>query len=311
MAAQTKIEWTATVRDDGTITPGATFNPWRGCTKISEECERCYAETMSVRNPAVLGIWGPLGTRVVAAERYWAEPYQWDYQARIHRQRKKVFCASLADVFEEWMGLMTDHRQRDLFTGPLLNRWWVPYRSSNDRKLTMDDTRLRLFRMIEDTPNLDWLLLTKRLENVLEMVPRAWKKGFPSNVWMGTTIGVQRRMDQLEKLVKIPARVRWLSVEPLLEPLTFPPDLLRQVHWGILGGESGHGARECDLTWMRDILAQFRAAGVAPFVKQLGANPVETHANGLIATIPVRDRKGVELDDFPDDLRIREFPKVR
>src|SRR3954469_785782 len=88
MSANSKIEWTH-----------HTFNPWRGCTKVSAGCANCYAETQSGRNPRVLGVWGPKGTRVVAAEAYWREPLKWDAQAKAAGERRRVFCASLADVF--------------------------------------------------------------------------------------------------------------------------------------------------------------------------------------------------------------------
>src|SRR5262245_49606753 len=116
-----KIQWT-----------DHTFNVWRGCEKVSPGCAHCYAETMSRRNPAVLGEWGKHGTRVIASEAMWREPLKWDRQARAAGVRKRVFCASLADVFED----------RPELVAP----------------------RERLFRLIEDTPNLDWQLLTKRPE---------------------------------------------------------------------------------------------------------------------------------------------------
>lgn len=90
MGVNTKIEWTT-----------HTFNPWRGCTRISEGCRFCYAETLSRRNPAVLGVWGDEGTRVVASESMWRQPIKWDREAAAAGERRRVFCASLADAFED------------------------------------------------------------------------------------------------------------------------------------------------------------------------------------------------------------------
>ena len=96
----TAIEWTSSVKPDGTVVQGYSFNPWRGCTKVSAGCTHCYAETLSKRNPAVLGIWGKSGTRSIAAESYWKQPIKWNRDAAMAGERRRVFCASLADVFE-------------------------------------------------------------------------------------------------------------------------------------------------------------------------------------------------------------------
>lgn len=180
------------------------FNPWRGCTKVSRGCANCYAEAGSKRNPAVLGVWGDAGTRVIASESYWRLPLKWDRQAAKAGERRRVFCASLADVFEDRPELVSP--------------------------------RQRLFRLIGDTPYLDWLLLTKRPENVLRMthdewcppVPghvsqnagdgHSWK--WPSNVWLGVSVEDQQRADErIPILLQTPAAVRFLSCEPLLGPL--------------------------------------------------------------------------------------------
>src|SRR5688572_29932027 len=132
--AITKIEWTATVRPDGTVSPGYTFNPWRGCAKVSPGCTHCYAETLSKRNPAVLGTWGKDGVRAIGSDAYWRQPLAWNRAAKQAGERRRVFCASLADVFED----------RPDLVGP----------------------RHRLVDLIQLTQHLDWLLLTKRPENI-------------------------------------------------------------------------------------------------------------------------------------------------
>lgn len=143
MAENSKIEWTT-----------HTFNPWRGCTKVSEGCRNCYAETMSGRNPKVLGVWGPSGTRVVASEAMWREPLKWNADAAKRGVHARVFCASLADVFEGPETMPADA--------------WPKVRAA----------RVRLFHLMNATPHLDWLLLTKRPENVRRFCveDRSWSE---------------------------------------------------------------------------------------------------------------------------------------
>lgn len=318
MAENSKIQWTH-----------HTFNPWRGCTKVSEGCAHCYAESMSARNPAVLGEWGPTGTRVVAAESYWREPAKWNRAAEAAGGRRRVFCASLADVFEDWPGTMSAADGAALFACNECGAWRTMERMchgpSAHYPVTMDDARERLFKLIGATPYLDWLLLTKRPENVVRLTRRAIDPFYAPggngaaepngldaaafgdlypNVWLGTSAENQRRLDErAPHLLRVPARVRFVSAEPLLGPLDLRRwlDPVRGVNWVIVGGESGAGARPFDPDWARVIVDQCQDAGVACFVKQMGQNPV-----GLTVR-----KKGGELDDIPADLRVREFPQVQ
>ena len=295
-----------------------TFNPWRGCEKISPGCANCYAEAMSGRNPAVLGKWGRAGTRAFASDSYWRKPLAWDRAAKLAGERRRVFCASLADVFED----------RDELRG---HRW-------------------RLFKMIEDTPNLDWLLLTKRPElvrreivayerfldgftNLSDRVERlgwvnAWLDGMPpANVWLGTSVEdrnwAERRIPELAKLT---ASVRFLSMEPLLEAVDLSPwlglkppleysgrgrclgtSLLPDpvaVDWVIVGGESGAKARPFEARWARSLAIQCDEASVPCFVKQMGARPIGYDGEPW----KLDDSHGGDWDEWPADLRVREFP---
>ena len=219
MGKDTKISWAT-----------HTFNPFRGCSKISEGCRNCYAEAFSGRNPSVLGVWGPNGTRVVAAEAAWKEPLKWNRAAKEAGERHRVFCASLADVFEDWQGPMIDSggqpiNDADGWYSPLVER----------RPLTMQDVRRRLFELIDSTPNLDWLLVTKRPENITRMMPAKFEYDHAAscelaasvetpvvrhNVWIGTSVENQQAADErIPHLLKVPARVRFLSCEPLLGPV--------------------------------------------------------------------------------------------
>jgi len=256
MAENSKIQWT-----------DMTFNPWRGCTKISAGCANCYAETMSGRNPGVLGVWGPNGTRVVAAEAQWKEPLKWEKRAQTAfiaarmagepaPERPRVFCASLADVFEDWPYTMVDSQ------GRTLNTDWTP-QLHGDAALMMRHVRERLFRLIDATPNLDWLILTKRPENLKGMLPTIWQTDrMPNNLWLGTSVENQEQAEKrIPELLKVPAAVRFLSCEPLLGPVDLEKwlyrykskvsglryktpgaagdhDVLPGIDWVIVGGES-------------------------------------------------------------------------
>lgn len=287
MGENSSIEWTT-----------HTFNPWRGCTKVSPGCAHCYAEKGSARNPSVLGGWGPNGKRVVAAESMWRKPLKWDRDAAEAGQRHRVFCASFADVFEAWDGPM--HNAAGHHLGTWGGAW--PWPGGNGsiiegegfRALTMDDVRLRLWDLIlYGTPNLDWLLLTKRPENVLPTLKRmhalrktqgygddclaAWIDGShpPDNVWLGVSVEDRSHgLPRIEVLRAIPARLRFLSIEPLLEDLGEID--LTGIHWVIVGGESGTKARSMSLAWAQSIRRQCQRRNVPFLFKQWGSyEPVE------------------------------------
>jgi protein gp37 len=330
VADNTRIEWAH-----------STFNPWRGCTKVSAGCDHCYAEKGSKRNPSVLGTWGPDGTRVVAAEKYWQAPERWNAEAVAAGVRRRVFCASLADVFED----------REELHAP----------------------RLHLFDLIRRTPALDWLLLTKRPENILPALHRAsallgaearaaplsyrgdldgwiirWVGGAPPhNVWLGTSVEDQDAADtRIPHLLRTPAAVRFLSCEPLLGPVDLtawmPPGRCnwqcsgcrrffsgspypshcpscglegylsgshvgngkpngQPLDWVIVGGESGPHARPMHPDWARSLREQCVAAGTAFFFKQAG--------RVLAQEWGCQDGKGADFTFVPEDLRIRQSPE--
>lgn len=212
-----------------------TFNPWWGCCKVDCACARCYAERFACER-LQLPIWGPTAERRFFGAAHWLEPLEWNRKAERAHERHHVFCASMADVFEG---------RRDL----------DPYRE-------------RLWNLIDVTPSLVWLLLTKRPQNILRMVPAKWLKHPRDNVWVGTSCGQQKAAKELlPHLRRVPAKVRFLSVEPLLEAVQLD---LAGVDWVIVGGESGPGARPMKAEWVRDIREQCQAAGVPFFFKQWG-----------------------------------------
>jgi hypothetical protein len=197
----------------------------------------------------VLGIWGPQGTRVLAAEQQWKEPVKWQkvlwerFMEDGSEWRARVFCASLADVFEEWHGQMSDAQERPLWyndeVGDALTHP-MKHLNNTGQPFTLDLARARLWELIRQTPNLDWQLLTKRPENVPRMMP----PGPWPNVWIGASVedNNQRwRIDALQEARHhLQCPVAFLSAEPLLGPLDLSLGLGKDaVNWVIVGGRAG------------------------------------------------------------------------
>lgn len=263
MTANSKIEWT-----------DHTFNPWIGCTKVGPGCDHCYAEAMMDRRMHKVQ-WGAGQPRVRTSAANWRQPLRWNAQAAREGRRFRVFCASLADVFDN-----------EVPAG------W----------------RADLFALIRSTPNLDWLLLTKRIGNAHTMMVMAgayvmyvrpysdpepserWRIEQPlPNVWLGATVVNQEEADRdIPKLLATPAAMRFLSIEPMLGPIHVGPYLSRSnmpglrlmpgfvdplpgINWVICGGESGPKARPMHPDWARALRDQCVAAGVSFFFKQWGA----------------------------------------
>ncbi|HMJ52956.1 MAG TPA: DUF5131 family protein [Polyangiaceae bacterium] len=307
MGVETKIEWCH-----------HTFNPWWGCQRVSAGCEHCYAESFAKR--VGQKVWGAEAPRRFFGGSHWAEPLRWNESAERAGERRRVFCASMADVFED--------------------------------RAELEPHRQRLCAAIMATPSLDWLLLTKRPENMARLAPASWKPKWPRNVWAGTTVENQKAAEQrVPWLLEVPASVLFLSCEPLLEqvdlenvrPYYLPPetspldpivriDCLRghvkgpddmldaRIDWVIVGGESGNGARRFDVLWAKHLLWACRKAKVACFIKQLGAVPGESNPNASeevyaawdsLSFRDMKDRKGGDWNEWPEQLRVRQFPEVR
>jgi protein gp37 len=235
-----------------------TFNPWWGCNRVSPACDNCYAELWSRRMGQ--DVWGARAPRRFFGDNRWREPLRWNEEARVAGIRARVFCASMSDVFE-WRADLNEHR-------------------------------VRLWRLIEQTPNLDWLLLTKRPQHILRMTP--WETDWPDNVWMGTTVENQRFADlRLPHLLAVPARVRFLSCEPLLGPINLQPWFSRRgyhpIDWVIAGGESGARSRPMHPDWPLGLLGQCQRANVPFHFKQWGhwapANLINTHTTAIPVTL--------------------------
>lgn len=215
-----------------------TFNPWIGCQHVSPGCDNCYAETLMDKRYGKVQ-WGPHGARVRTGKANWKLPLRWAKAARVLDYRPRVFCASLAD----WLDNKAPEQWRE-----------------------------DLACLIEATPELDWLLLTKRIENFDKLAP--WHHDdIPPNVWMGVTAETQDHfLRRWSFLREIKARVLFISYEPALGPLWFRPSL---PDWIICGGESGIGAREMNPEWAREVRDQCAATGTKFFMKQMtGRAPI-------------------------------------
>ncbi len=273
MSESSKIAWT-----------DSTFNPWRICTPIGPGCDGCYAAAMGRR----FGLEYKQGVpRIRTGEAYWKQPLTWNRKAAKSGEPWRVFCASLADVFD------------------------------NEAP---DEWRTDLWKLINATPHLSWLLVTKRIGNVAKMLPR-FDGGFvyvPDNVRILITVVNQEEADRdIPKLLALPCK-NGISYEPALGPvdwrewmsvktLGFFP---RHVEWIIVGGESdqaGSKARPFAVDWARSTIWQCRAAGVPVFIKQIGSNPFES---GFPHLRLVEDRAGADPAEWVDDLRVREFPNA-
>lgn len=312
MSATTAIEWT-----------DHSWSPWWGCTPVSPGCANCYAARWSKFTRGIEYRRG--APRVLAKD--WKTLHRWNEEAGLRDERRRVF-PSMCDPFDEEVE---------------------------------DDWKLALFDTITETPNLDWLLLTKRPEAALRFFERhVWVHSelgelpperrqrftaeFLPNIWLGVSVENQEQADKrIPILLQIPVKVRFLSVEPLLGPIDLSPYLWAsgddgepaprnepyqpKLHWVIVGGESGPRSRPCDLNWIRSIVDQCKGAGAPVFVKQLGSVPViecscssygEDPANcqacngtGWAQPFGSLDHhKGGDPSEWPEDLRVREFPKV-
>lgn len=293
------IEWTT-----------HTFNPWWGCMKVSEGCKNCYAAALDNRWNGNDPHWGPNSERKPMSEEYWKKLAKWNTAAKLGGRVDKVFVASMADWAES-------------------NETLKHYPS----QLMVHDARLRLFQAIAIYKNLNFLMLTKRIDNVMPIIESLhaplfrhdtfedgnkeyladyreayylltnWLNGNPpENVWIGTSVENQDAADErIPELLKIPAKVRFLSCEPLLGPVDLTdiwvncPDCygsasipvegggvpcgrclnpyqgkVSGIQWLICGGESGHGARPMHPDWARSLRDECKRSGISFFFKQWG-----------------------------------------
>jgi protein gp37 len=231
----------------------------------------------------VLGVWGKDEPRVIASQRYLDQPFAWARKAVREKRRERVFLGSMMDFWEDNPQLV--------------------------------DIRGRVGTTVQQLPSLDWLILTKRPETirVWQTMPRIYPPAFLHScrhVWTGITVESQRRADERIPLLLEATKGhprRWLSIEPLLEPIELGP-FLPDIQWVIVGGESSQGGRQArhfDLEWCEEVVGQCKGAGVPVFVKQMGSRPL---AGGL--GLKLKCRHGGDMGEWPDWMRVREFPEA-
>ena len=258
----------------------ATFNAWIGCTKVSSGCDNCYAESLAIRRR--WHDWKPDSPRKTMSDQYWRQPLRWNERAlETYGRPMRVFCSSLADVFDPQ---------------------------------APGDQRERLWELIRATPNLNWLLLTKRPRLAAAMLPDDFSSVRWPNVWVGMTAEDQPNYDlRWKHMLEFDAAVRFVSYEPMIGPLeltqTGDPPL---PDWVIWGGESGRGARDCRPRWAREITAECIDLGIAVFGKQWGTY----RSNPLVIEAGMSHREAGEVDPpshgkggaLLDGRLLREFP---
>jgi len=240
-----------------------TFCPWHGCTRVSPGCVNCYAATFSRR----LGrdLWGKGVPRKRQSENVWSQPLKWNAKAIKQGVRPRVFVASMADVFDEE----------------------VPPAWRDD-----------LWNLIRQCTALDWQLLTKRPQNILGMLPPDWGDGW-AHVSMGTTVEDQTRANERIPLLRaVPAKVRFLSCEPLLGVIGLDLD---GIHWVIAGGESGAGYRPMKPLWAQWVRDQCIDQGVPFHFKQWGTR--DKKAAGRLLD-------GRTWDEFPAASMMGSFTRI-
>jgi protein gp37 len=350
MGTATKIEWC-----------DHTASPWYGCAHaelpgggMHPGCDNCYAEALSKRNPGTLGEWGPAGVRFVSKS-FRKACKRFQKQAENEGRRVSVF-PSLCDPFEDWKGNLHFTEKNDQGETESTAAWWrsdigvcragetTVGNQLGERPATMADCRRDLFNSIDSNRLVDYLLLTKRPQNVRAMWPRL-EYVHRSNVQLLYSASDQSSLEagigELVTGARDLAPVLGLSLEPLLGPIDL--GRLLMIDWVIVGGESGPHARACDIAWIRSIVAQCKAANVACFVKQLGSTAIDSSLkdvwcngehhytrpaadpDGVLAEAATRrgysttphilsrlltDKKGGDWNEWPADLRVREFPEV-
>ena len=280
MSENSAIEWTH-----------HTFNPWWGCAKVSPGCDHCYAERDAGRFEPNKTLWGVDAARREFGDKHWDAPVKWNRAAEANGVRSRVFCASMADVFD---------------------------------KNAPAGARERLWALIKATPWLDWQILTKRIGNAKAMLPADWGGGY-ENVWLGISVVNQEEADRdIPKLLATQARVRFLSIEPMLGAIVLPKQCdagstpgpggvggvtcalcggndgrgCLGVDWVICGGESGPKARPMHPDWARSLRDQCAAAGVSFLFKQWGEwapNWLNDDAGNKIPGSEWMDRMGKKI----------------
>lgn len=321
--AKTKIEWTGTPLRDGGVAPGYTWNPWIGCAKVGHGCDNCYAQRlMDTRYGRVK--WGPGRERVRTSKAYWRQMWLWN--------RRNFWCP----VCECWTTGPCNaeptrcHCGKEHLIGPLRPKVFI----GSLCDWLDDEVPIEWFAdlmwVLKKTPNLDKLLLTKRAGNwpgrmdaVLHYFAchppglgwafakdwRDWPTAgpgarvFQEPIWVGSSFSIESdkygyEMWNRELMRRIPAKIHFGSLEPMLAPALFEG---APLDWLIIGGESGPGARFCDPNWIMQAVKRCQEDNQPVFVKQFGSN----------CGLNLKDPKGGDMAEWPEWARVREWPQER
>lgn len=353
MADRTKIEWTRS--PDGT--PGATWNPLRGCSRVSDGCRHCYAETVAARFSGPGQPYAGLAKRVTrpdgTSEARWTGKVEFvehmlDQPLRWKRPRR-IFVNSMSDLFhesvpDEWidqvfavMALAPRHAFQALTKRPERMRKYVSDIATQGRIARALIDRHLLTGISTFAAGPDWPVCSiGDIDDPDDVALKAWPL---PNVWLGTSVEDQARADErIPILLDTPAAIRWISAEPLLSQVDISPWLfggdppcpkcpkdidcdcgwqtrreLGQPHlsWIVVGGESGPGARPFDIEWARILVYQCKTSDVPVFVKQMGSRPIAMKDKGACPEpwpLALDSRSGTDMDEWPEDLRIQEYP---
>jgi len=278
-----------------------TFNAWRGCDQVSPACDNCYAMTMAKRNPAVLGVWGAHGTRIIAEPNQWLEVMRWNAAAAWRGVRERVFVNSMSDTFEEWHGIPTF--TNGAHARPLGGATWgtdgvLPFvkapLGSIEKGATLGDVRDWLMWLVFVCQNLDFLFLTKRVSHMSTFMAHFYTGDVDimpgtnclPNLWLGATVEDNAAKARIAVLRDIPAAVHYVSAEPMIQSLWRLN--LKGIDWVICGGESAKGSHEdgsrklrpMKAVWAKDLRDDCKLQDVAFFFKQWGnALPVDQRAS--------------------------------
>jgi protein gp37 len=295
MSDQSKIEWTE-----------ATWNPVRGCTKISPGCKNCYAETFAERWRGIPGHPYEQGFDLRLVPEKLGDPLRW-------QKPRRIFVNSMSDLFHE--DVPFDYIDKAFAVMAVCKRHTF-------QVLTKRVDRMRKYIQSADGREIKFDIPGIKLNRE----PFDWPL---PNVWLGFSAENQKYFD--ERAIHAAPLMRdgwlvWVSAEPLLGPIKMQHEydayrIMRNwlcdkgIRWVVVGGESGHGARPCDLDWIRSIVGQCERAKVACFVKQLGAEPIQFCGqvqHGLDCRVPLKlvHSKGGDMSEWPADLRVRQYPEA-
>lgn len=253
-----------------------TWNPIVGCTKVSQGCKHCYAEVMAKRIKAMGHV---AHYQDVVDERGWTGQMRLAPRHILEmplRRRKPTtyFVNSMSDLFHEGV------EYTDL---------------------------THIFEVMNSASRHTFIILTKRADRMREFIPDWFRVGQP-RIWCGVSVEDQATADErLHHLVRTPAAIRLVSYEPALGPVDFSP-WMDSIDWIIVGGESGPKAREFEVNWARDVKAVCEEHSTAFFMKQMGRRPYIA-IPGKAVWLELKDSKGGDISEWPEDLRVREIPE--